>query len=309
MKFHVAGLGFAVPKTVQTAEQLAPLIGWTAEELVRRTGVARRRITDEPIEMLGARAAREALGQVPPDLIINASATPRQALPDNSVFIQEALGYSGIPSFSVHATCLSFMVATRTALALLQCGAHQRILVVSAEGGTVSRNFAHPESASLIGDGAAAAVFEVGDPTAHRPEGAALTEVRGFGVRHHPNDANTTHEDNLFSMDGPRIFRLAHKRAFVLIRRLLEEAGVTPDEVDVVVPHQASNPALKALTAFGFGPDRVINIVGEYGNCIAASTPMALYEAQRTGRLRPGARVLMLGTGAGLSVAAALFCW
>jgi 3-oxoacyl-[acyl-carrier-protein] synthase-3 len=306
---------------VETAAELAPRIGRSEDWIITRTGVRERRIAEEPLEVMAAHAARAALQSVggTPDLIINASATPRQLIPDTSVFIEDELGLEGIPAYSIHATCLSFLVAIHSVAALLSTGAYRRVLVVSAEAGSFARNMAEPESAALIGDGAAAAVLEptpkdeaselVGWRMATWPKGAMLTEVRGGGQRRYPNHAETRPEDHLFSMNGPEIFKMARRRVLMLVHELLAEHSLGVDGVDWVVPHQASQPGLELLPRLGFPPERVVNIVGQYGNCIAASVPMALAHLDASGRLRRGARVLLLGTGAGLSVAGALLRW
>lgn len=323
MRFQIARTGSHAPPKIQTAAELSPLIGRSEEWILSRTGVAERRIAEEPMHKLAARAIREVLGDdEPPDLLINASLTPIQLIPDSSVFIQKAMGWEGlgIPSFSVHATCMSFLVGTHTAGALLSSGAYRRIVVVSAEQGSVCRDFEHPESASLIGDGAAAALI-VPTPDGESSEllawgqstwseGADLAELRGCGTRKHPNDPDTSPQDNLFRMRGPRIYKMAVERVQELAHQLLDRAGLGFDDVDLCVPHQASGPGLMAHSRFLPLPeDRVINIVGQYGNCIAASIPMALDHAHRQGRLKRGDNVLLLGTGAGLHVAGMLLRW
>jgi 3-oxoacyl-[acyl-carrier-protein] synthase-3 len=235
------------------------------------------------------------------------------------VFIQDQLGLEGVPSFSVNASCLSFVVALHNAAALVSAGAYSRVLVVSSEPGIRGRNMDEPESAALLGDGAAAAVLEPTprDETSELegflmstwPKGASLTEVRGLGVGLHPNDPKTRSQDNLFSMDGPGVFKMARRRVMVLVQQLLSAHGLRPDDVDLVVPHQASGPGLELVPRLGFRPDRVVNVIGKYGNCVAASIPMALAHAAAEGRVRRGQRVLLLGTSAGLSVAGALLRW
>jgi 3-oxoacyl-[acyl-carrier-protein] synthase-3 len=320
LRIRVSSLGFAVPATVETAAQLAPRIGRTEEWIVTHTGVRERRIaTTETMEWLAAAAAREALGDERPDLIINASTTPRQLIPDSSVFIQRELGFTGTPAYSVHATCLSFVAGLQLAGSLLVTKQFDRILLVSSETGSISRNFDEPESAALIGDGAAAAVIErTPDGESSQllawqmgtwSEGAELTEFRGAGTFRHPNDARTVSTDNLFKMDGPRVYKMARRRVAEVLVRLLEQAGIERSQIDLIVPHQASGPALEALSRYGFDSSRIVNIVGRYGNCIAASIPMALVEAERTGRLHRGSTVMLLGTGAGLSVAGAILRW
>jgi 3-oxoacyl-[acyl-carrier-protein] synthase-3 len=320
LRVQVSSTAFHAPPRVETAAELAPRLGCSAEWIVARTGVRERRISDEPVEVMGARVARAALQSGPaPDLILNASASTRQLIPDTSVHIQDELGLEGIPSYTIHATCLSFLVALQNAAALVAAGAYRRVLVVSAERGSFGRNMAEPESAALLGDGAAAAVVEptprgeasalLGWRMSTWPKGAALTEVRGYGQTRSPNGPQTRPEDNLFSMDGPGVYKMARRRVMALVQELLGDHGLVPADVDWVVPHQASGPGLELLPRLGFPAERVVNIVGQYGNCVAASIPMALAHLAASGRLQRGQRVLLLGTGAGLSVAGALLRW
>jgi 3-oxoacyl-[acyl-carrier-protein] synthase-3 len=200
--------------------------------------------------------------------------------------------------------------------ALLHAGAYERILVVSSEHASVSRDMSHPESAVLFGDGAAAAVLVrtpeggtgelLGFKMVTLPEHSNLAEFQGAGTRFHPNGPDTEHRHNLFRMSGPAIYKRAVLTVARTIRNLLDEVGLTTADIDWVVPHQASGPAIEAIPRFGFPQDRIVDIVEDYGNCIAASVPMALYTLVRSGRLERGQTVMFLGTGAGLSVAAAI---
>jgi 3-oxoacyl-[acyl-carrier-protein] synthase-3 len=320
LRVKIASVGFYAPPRVETAAELAPRIGVSEEWILSRTGVRERRVSEEPVEVMAAHAARAALrsGEAP-DLIVNASVSARQLLPDNSVYIQHELGLDGIPSYSIHASCLSFLVALHNAAALVAAGASRRALVVSAEYGCQGRNMAEPESAALLGDGAAAVLVEptpegeegalLGFRMGTWPKGAELTEVRGYGQRLRPNNPRTRLEDNLFSMDGPGVYKMALRRVRPLVEELLADHRLTPADVDWVVPHQASGPGLAMLPRLGFPPERTVNIVGEYGNCVAASMPMALAHLADSGRVRRGQTVLLVGTGAGFSVAGALLRW
>lgn len=320
MKVQITATGRYLPPRIETSAELASRIGRSKRWIDGRTGVLERHIADEPMEVLAARAARDAIGDgPPPDLILNASTTPIQAIPDSSVFIQRELGYSGIPSWSVHATCLSFLVALYSAACLVEAGAFRRVLLVSSELGSIARDFDEPESAALLGDAAAAAIVEltpagesseiIGWAMSTFPEGAELAELRGAGSRQHPNDPTTRPHDNLFHMNGPGIYRMARRRVGEMLDRLHEEAGIGPRDIDLVVPHQASGPALQAIAHYGYSMDRVVNVVGKVGNCIAASLPYALATAHAEGRISRGDRLLLVGTGAGLSVAAVLLRW
>jgi 3-oxoacyl-[acyl-carrier-protein] synthase-3 len=320
MRVRVTSTGLYLPPKVETAEDLAPRVGRSVEWILERTGVFERRVAEEPVESMAAKAAALAIGDgPPPDLIVNASTTPRQALPDTSVFVQRELGWEGIPCHTVHATCLSFLIALHQVAALLTVGAYQRVLIVSSEIGSIGRNWDEPESAVLLGDGAAAAIVErtpddegsalLAYKMGCWPSGAGLTEVAGGGVLHHPNDPGTRREHNLFHMDGPGIYRMARRRVAIVLRDVLTRASWTQSDVDLVVPHQASGTAVAAVARYGFPPERIVNVVGRFGNTIGASLPMALAAANAEGRMRRGDQVLLVGTGAGLSVAAAALRW
>lgn len=322
MRVRIRRTAIAAPGHVQTAAELAPRLGRSERWILSRAGVHERVIADRPMEQVAALAVQACLGdEPPPDLLLNASATPVQLIPDSSVFIQEALGWSGlgIPSFSVHATCLSFLVALQQAGALVASGAYRRVVVVSAEVGSKNRDMKEPESAALIGDGAGAALVEAtpeGEASAILayemttwPEGSALAELRGCGTRRFPLDPETRPEDYLFHMNGPMLYRAAYNKVEALLERIFARAGMRREDVDVVVPHQASGPALDALVRLGFPAERTVRIIERYGNCIAASLPMALAVADAEGRIARGQHVLLLGTGAGLSVAGALIRW
>jgi len=320
LKFRISSTGFYVPPDIETAEDLSARVGRSVEWIRSRTGVEHRHVARIPDgTLLGAEAARQALGDgPPPDLVINGSGLPRQVIPDNSTFLLDALGLEGIPCFTVHATCLSFLVGLKVATSMLGAS-FSRILLVSAEVTSVGRDFNEPESCVLLGDGASAAViYSANDQVASEllfwdmetwPSGADLATVKGGGTLLHPNRPDAKLEEQLFHMSGPRIYRFAREKVEGLLQKLWNETGLSASDIDLVVPHQASGPALAALPRYGFPEEKIVNIVGEYGNCVAASLPMALHVALDTGRIHKGDKVLLIGTGAGLSVAAALLRW
>ncbi len=320
-KIKIVSTGIYIPSKVQTTAELSRLIGRSEDWIISRTGVVNRHIAEEPMDVMGAKAARAALHNgPPPDCIINASTTPLQLIPDSSVFIQKELGYDGIPSWSVQATCLSFVVALNSAAALIQAGVYKRILIVSAEAGTPWRDLNEPESAALFGDGAAAAVVE---PTPEGeesclcdwvmttwPQGADSTEFRGAGTRRPPFISDMTKpEDYLFHMKGPKIFRFTVPRVKEALGMVFKRNNLEIKDIDRLILHQASGRAIDAYIDYGFKREKVDKILDEYGNCISASIPMTLAIADRDGCLKRGDKVLIGGTGAGLSVAFALLRW
>lgn len=305
----------ALPPTVQTAAELSPLVGKSESWIISRSGVAERRIWDGPVEALAAQAVRGLELSEPPDVLINCSLTPRQLIPDTGAFVARELGWAGLPVYSIHSTCLSFMVGLQHAAALIASGMHQRIVLVASERGSVCRDFSAPESAVLIGDGAAAALITTGDGGLRDfrmktfPEFAHLAQLEGCGVHQHPNDPSTEASHNLFQMAGPRLYRHGVTRMTKMLDEILGDNGLKASDVDRVVPHQASGPGVEAVRRYGFSSDQVVDVVAQYGNCIAASIPMALAHADKQGRIQRGDTVLLMGTGAGLSVATALLTW
>lgn len=315
-QFKITGYGMYLPPTVETAEELAPQINKTHQWIISRAGVRERRVSKIDVDEMGALAIKEAVGKKQkPDLIINASGVPKQVIPDTSVFIQKVLGYSGIPSFSVHATCLSFIVALNIASHFINSNQYKRIIIVSSDRGTCGRNFNEPESAALLGDAAAAVYIE---PTNSNrglldysmesyPEGATLTEVRGGGTNLHPQDPATTESDNLFSMDGPQIFKMALDKVYILINKNIKANNLSKKDIKLLIPHQASGKGVRAYSKFGgFKKEQVMDIVGTTGNCVAASLPLALVMAQKQNLFNEGDLIYLVGTGAGLSIASAL---
>lgn len=313
MNLKITHLGYYLPEQIESAKELSIKINKSERWIISRTGVYERRISDIDVDKMGAKAI-ESLGNIElPDLIINASGVGKQVLPDTSVFIQQQLGWSGIPSFSIHATCLSFMTALLNAGALLTTGIYNRILIVSAERGSRGRNFNEPESASLLGDASACVIVELDKENKSSldywwmktwPEGANLTEVRGGGTNLHPHDEKTVFADNLFHMDGPKVYRMARKKVYNLIKIILDENNLTKDDIDLVIPHQASGSAVQAYVKYGgFPKEKVVDIISSTGNCVAASIPLALSIASEKGQLKRGDKVLIIGTGAGLSAA------
>jgi len=312
------GVGLYLPPKIETAEDIAPKIERPVDWIIEKSGVSERRVSEIDVDQMGAIAGKEALGKGgKPDLIINASGVPKQTIPDTSTFYQRELGFEGIPSFSVHCTCLSFITALNTAASLIHSGSYNRILIISSDRGTRGRNFNEPESASLLGDGAAAVVLEKSLENESSeliyfdmktfPSCANLTEVRGGGTNKHPQDPETSLADNLFTMDGPAVYKIARKEVYRMMLKTMKTTRLKREEVDWVIPHQASGKAVDAyISTGGFAKEKVVSIISEFGNCVAASVPMAFATAVQDGRIKRGNLLLFIGTGAGLSAACAL---
>jgi 3-oxoacyl-[acyl-carrier-protein] synthase-3 len=320
---RIAGLGAYLPERRVSSAELERRLGVEPGWIARATGVEERRYAGgETSAAMGARAGRAALddagldvGEV--DLIIGASAAPQQAIPCTAALVQRELQAPEGRSlcFDVNATCLSFLVAFQAAAQLLAAGAYRTALIYSSEIASLSLNMDEPESAGLFGDAAAAVVLRRSAPDepsalwhaafATYSSGSDLTECLGGGTLHHPNSAATVPAMNTFHMDGPGVFRQAIRVMPGFLDGFFAGLGWGRDEIDVVVPHQASRHALEQLSRrLGFRPEQVYSNLRLRGNCVAASTPLALAEAVAEGRVTRGQRVLLAGTGAGLTLGA-----
>jgi 3-oxoacyl-[acyl-carrier-protein] synthase III len=323
LPIQIAGLGYYLPERVVTSTELEAELGLRAGWIERAAGVRERRYaTHETAVGMAAIAARRAVAHAQIDLadidlIIAAASAPQQVIPCTASFIQRELeapeGASAC--FDVNATCLSFLFALQLAAHLVAAGTYRHALIVSSEVSGHSLNFNEPESAVLFGDAAAAAVIRrtptdaassiVWEQFATYSSAADLTVIRGGGNLHHPNNPATTPEMNLFHMDGSGLFRKATKLIGPFLDSFFVRAGWQHEAIDAVVPHQASRHALELLSRrFGFDPAQMVSNLPERGNCVAASIPLALAEAVQTGRITRGQRVLLLGTGAGLTLGA-----
>jgi 3-oxoacyl-[acyl-carrier-protein] synthase-3 len=319
----IAGIGACLPlRRVDSAElekELSLSPGWVEQ----MTGVRERRraagLTAVTMAALACRDALERAGVAADevDLVIGASVSRQQLIPCTAAFVQRELGLPEGRSFcfDLDATCLSFLAALHTAAPLVASGAVRTALIYSSE--LTSRMFdpREPETAVLFGDGAAAAVLTASGPGeasalegAHfvtYSSGAELTQCPGGGTLHHPNDPATTPEMNQFHMQGRAVLRQVMRVMGPFLDSFFARLGWDRTEVDRVVPHQASKMGVSQCTArWGFRPEQMVLNLPTRGNCVAASIPLALAEAVHAGDVRRGQRVLLLGTGAGLSLGA-----
>lgn len=321
----LAGLGAYSPREHRPSQALDAVFGQPSGWTEAQFGIASRGVAapDETTSMMGTEAARRALamaGWEPGDIdvLIGACGVMEQPIPGASVLIQDALGLgqSGIWAFDVNQTCLSFVTALDVAAMGFAAGRFRRALIVSSDIPSCGLDWDTPASAAIFGDGAAAVCVEAGDDP-HGPgmlargfetygAGKELASVRSGGTRVRVEDGFEAFcEGARFRMDAFGIFKAASRTLPALIDRVLGEAGLTRESVDVIVGHQASRPAIEhARRLMGGDPERVVDIFTTRGNQIAASLPTVLVEAQATGRLGPGKTVLLLGTAAGISLAA-----
>ena len=319
-KVKIVGTGSYVPKRVVNAQEIDELIGAKKGWSEKKSGVKQRYfIEDETASYMAAEAAKAAISDakltlLDIDCIVSASGTNEQAIPCNAALIQKQLGLqdSGIPCFDFNSTCLSFVTALDMMSYAIDQGRFQRVLIVSSEISSVGLNWSQHESSILFGDGACAFILSQSNETSSiiaskmetYSEGAHFSEIRGGGTKIHPRHySEKTATEFLFDMDGRAIFKLSYKRLPNFLKGLFDQTGLSMDDMDMVIPHQASASAMKIIRKkLGVSEERFMNIIENYGNVIAASIPLAFHEAIKHGKLERGDLILLLGTSAGLSI-------
>ncbi len=321
---RLSGLGKYLPPRVVTSAELEVRMKLPAGWIASHTGVEERRYADELQSEMAAKAVREALEDAKLklsdiSLLISAAGVPEQSIPCTAALIQKRLGpeATGIACFDVNTTCLSFVAALDVAAALVDGGSHRHVIVVSSEKASVGLNYDEPESASLMGDGAAAVIVsrEEGAEARMAPAalttlsaGAELAEVKSGGTAFHPLAPHTTRQMQFFHMEGPKIFRFAQKKGVPFFNGYLASLPWGLDEIRAVIPHQASLFAMRSMArAIGFEDGRMFENIQTHGNCVAASIPLALYDAVKAGKVRRGEVALLGGTAAGVSIGALAF--
>jgi 3-oxoacyl-[acyl-carrier-protein] synthase-3 len=316
----ITGLGAYVPQRVVTNAELSTIVDTTDEWITERTGIKERRIAapEEALTDLALPAARAALAQsrVEPkdiDLIVSATVTPDMMFPTSSALIADELGAPDAAAYDLLAGCTGFMYALVQAYGMMAAGLAERALVVG--GDVLSRILDWTDRSTLVlfGDGAGAVVLErvpqrgfLGFELGADGGGGIHLSLPGSGSRK-LEDASA---NGYVHMNGREVFKFATRVLVSSAEAVLERCGVSVEDVDVYVPHQANVRILDhAAQKLGIPRERMVVNVDRYGNTSSGSIPLALAEAQRDGRLTKGDLVLMTGMGAGLTWGSALMEW
>jgi 3-oxoacyl-[acyl-carrier-protein] synthase-3 len=307
MGMRIAGWGTALPdKTVTNADLEARLD--TSDEWIReRTGILERRVGDSTAALAveAGRSALAAAGADPAsvDLVVLCTSTPDQALPATAAQVQHDLGLS-CGSMDLNAACAGFVYGLVTASGLLAAGA-SRVLLIGAEAMSRLVDWEDRNTAVLFGDGAGALLLD-------RTEDAGTAGLRAWDLGTDGGTRHLLYADlgGYMQMDGKEVFRKAVRILIESCTRTVERAGVTIDDVALLVPHQANVRIVDAACQrLGLPTDRVANVLATTGNTSAASIPLALADALGQGRVADGDLVLLSGFGAGMTWATALLEW
>jgi 3-oxoacyl-[acyl-carrier-protein] synthase-3 len=314
----ITGLGVRVPDRVVSNDELAEYVDTSDEWIRERTGIRERRMAarEEALSDVAMPACVDALAQAgidgaDVDLLIVATVTPDMAFPSTGAILADRLGAVRAAAYDLSAGCTGFMYGLAQAYGMLAGGLAKRALVVG--GDLLSRILDWSDRSTLVlfGDGAGAVVLEtvpergfLGFELGADGAGGANLWLPGSGSRIFDDP------ERHVKMNGREVFKFATRILVQSAQDVLERCGVSIDDVDVYVPHQANMRIIDHATKkLGVPSDRVVINVDRYGNTSSGSIPLALADAAADGRLRPGKLVLMTGMGAGLTWGSALIRW
>jgi 3-oxoacyl-[acyl-carrier-protein] synthase-3 len=321
---RLVGTGSALPARVVPNAWFESILETSDAWIQERTGIRSRRFASEGEDTatLASDAAVEALATsgVEPgavDLLIVCTCTPSRLIPSTAAFVQARLGMS-CPAFDLNAACAGFVYGLSVASAQIRAGAADRVLLIGAEVLSRSLNMTDRTTCVLFGDGAGAALLEPSEEPGvidsllalDGKQAELLTQPAGGTEEPATTESVAANRHTIVMRDGQAVFRQAVVAMASACSEVLEKAGLSSADIDAVIGHQANARILAALgKRLALDPDKVFMDIAEVGNTSAASIPIAMDRAWRSGRLKPGDLVLTTAFGAGLTWGANLIRW
>lgn len=317
----ITGWGKAMPPAVLTNADISTFLDTNDEWITSRTGMKERRISHvSGIEMAVVASKRAlacaGLDAADVDLIVYGSCSSDEQVPNAASGVQAALGAQRAASMDVNTACTSFLYALSTATALIRTGVVRNAIVVGVEIISPYMDWDNRNVAVLFGDGCAAVVVQasdketgvLGEQLGCIADARHTLRVRGMGTLY--TNQGVSLGDTSWDFDGQEIFKRAVQGMAQASAAVMAKCGVTPDDIDLVVPHQANLRIIEAVVAkAGVPMDKVMLTVSRYSNMSAATVPVALAEALEEGRVKPGSLILMPAFGGGLTMCAHLVRW
>ena len=321
----ITGWGMYAPSRVMTNDDLAKLVDTSDEWIVSRTGIRERRIAadDETTTSMSVNAARDALavaGLDPAelDLVIVATCTPDYPLPATSVTVASELGATRAAGFDLEAACSGFLYAYAAGSSFIQSGMYRNVLVIGVEILSRFLDWTDRSTCVLFGDGAGAVLLQASEQPGgllgidlfSDGAGCEAIIVRGGGAMHPASHETVDARMHTIKMLGSEVYKYATRQMGESALAALRQAGLTVDDVDQFVFHQANLRIISSVQKqFGIPDAKTFVNIEKYGNTSAASVPMALVEAIASGRIKPGDRILMVAFGGGYTAGGAVVEW
>jgi 3-oxoacyl-[acyl-carrier-protein] synthase III len=323
-RVSITGIGANVPERILTNDELSHMVDTSDEWIVVRTGIRERRVAreDEALSDMALPAARTALERagVEPatlDLVIVATVTPDMAFPATAAIMADELGAHDAAAYDLSAGCTGFMYGIAQAYGMLAGGICRRALVVGGDILSKIVDWSDRTTCIVFGDGAGAVVMErvesggfLGFELGADGSGGMQLYLPAGGSRA-PTTAETVAEHGHFvHMNGREVFKFATRVLVTSAQKLLDQLGLTVDDIDLYVPHQANVRIIKhAVEKLGIPEEKVVINVDRYGNTSSGSIPLALADAVHDRRVEKGDIVLMTGMGAGLTWGSGVMEW
>jgi 3-oxoacyl-[acyl-carrier-protein] synthase III len=328
-KVKITALGCYVPPRVLTNDDLEKMVETNNQWILERTGISERHIADPDAATsdLAVEAARQALEQAGTDAadldaILVCTVTPDMLFPSTACLVQNQIGATRAWGFDLVAACSGFLYGLTTAAHLVAAGTHNKVLVIGSD--TMSRiiDYTDRSTCVLFGDGAGAMLIE--PLAADEDQGLGFIDFIGqidgsggdclkmpAGGSRMPATIQTVEQRmHYVHQDGQQVFKYAVKKMFEVSSALLTRNGLSPKDVDLMIPHQANRRIITATAdRLGLACDKVIINIDKYGNTTAGTIPLATRDAIETGRLKKGDLVLFAAVGAGYTVGASLWRW
>jgi 3-oxoacyl-[acyl-carrier-protein] synthase III len=322
---HVTGWGRYAPAQVLTNADLERMVDTNDEWIRTRTGIRERRVAaaHETTASMGAVAALRAIrtAGIDPDdvdLILLATLTPDYWMPSTAALVKEAIGNTKAAAFDVMAACSGFVYAFSTAQAYINAGLAQHVVVIGAELLTRFLDYTDRSTCILFGDGAGAVVLSASDQPGGAlgielttdPQGAYMIWLPAGGAKAPPSADTIARGEHYVRMEGNATYRFATKTMATTALESIRRSGLTPDDINLFIPHQANIRIIEAVAkGLDLPMERIFVNLDRYGNTSAASVPIALAEAVNEGRVRVGDNVTMVAFGAGFTSGAVTVEW
>ena len=322
---HVTGWGRYAPAQVLTNADLERMVDTSDEWIVSRTGIRERRVAaaHETTASMGAVAGLRAIrtaGLDPDDidLILLATLTPDYWMPSTAALVKEAIGNTKAAAFDVMAACSGFVYAFSTAQAYITAGLAKHVLVIGAELLTRFLDYTDRSTCILFGDGAGAVVVSgsddpggaLGIEMTTEPQGAYMIWLPAGGAKAPPSAQTVARGEHYVRMEGNATYRFATKTMATTAVESIRRSGLTPDDIDLFIPHQANIRIIEAVAkGLDLPMEKIFVNLDKYGNTSAASVPIALAEAVNEGRVKVGDNVTIVAFGAGFTSGAVTINW
>lgn len=320
----ITGLGVYIPEKVYDNAYMESIVDTNDEWITRRTGISERHISEENeyTTDLAAKASLAAIhdaGLTPEDidLIILATVTPDYFTPSCACVVQEKIGAVNAMAFDYNAACSGFVVGTVIAGQFIETGVYKHVLVVAADVLSKATDYKDRATCVLFGDAAGAAVLSATDEPgvlsfdmgADGTGGKTITSL-AFRNDEEETEKRISGRKETIWMAGQSVMKFAVKAMADSSQRALDKAGLTYDDIALVVPHQANYRIVEsAIKRMGITDDKVILTIQKYGNTSASCIPVALHEAVATGKIKKGDKIVLVGFGGGLTYAACVLQW